>query len=153
MSNNNHKKPEATEEEFLRFFFDNARVPAQERIFLEEGFEICFNFRVPDHLKVNLMKVAPDTARTVPAPPPIDLIPSDRPTVIELPPMVDEVSPDTMEDPSIPAPPRLPSMTLMGQVLLDNAENGDYVLMNKQSGEHVSLGALIDQLKEMTGIE
>lgn len=155
--NNNRNKPEASEEEYLRFFFENAKVSVQERIFIEEGFEICFNNSIPNTLKIDLNKeIKVSDRKTIRCPPP----PSSKtptPLVIDLPStkpeIEEELPPDTEQEIQIPKAPKVPSMTMMGQILLDNAESGDYVLMNKQSGEHVSLGQLIDQLKELTGVE
>lgn len=150
--NNHNPKPEASEEEYLRFFFENVKVSVQERIFLEEGFELCYNSRVPKSLKLDLTKE--DSLMrikdTYPSPPPPH-ISSTAPTPVVLISPILEVGPD--EDFEIPKPPKMPELTLVGQVLLDNAKKGDYVLMHKESGEHVSLGELISQLKEMTGTE
>jgi len=149
MSNHKNPKPEASEEEYLRFFFENANLSIQERIFLEEGFELCYNGKVPKNLKIDLTKEdsVMKISDTDPSPPPP--ISSSAPTPVISTPMFDFGD----EDVEIPPPPKMPELTMMGKVLLDNAEKGDYVLMHKESGEHVSLGALIDQLKELTGTE
>jgi hypothetical protein len=140
---NHNKKPEATEEEYLRYFFDNAKIPIQERVFLEEGFELCYNAEVPKALRIDLTQESQymDTRDTEPSPP---MISSNTPTPIV------EVTPD--EGIEIPKPPKMPELTMMGKVLLDRAERGDYVLIHKGSGEHVSLTELINQLKDMTGM-
>jgi hypothetical protein len=38
---------------FLKFFYDQCNVSLRDRIIIEESFECCFNFKVPDSLKVN----------------------------------------------------------------------------------------------------
>lgn len=152
MNNHKNKKPEASEEEYLRYFFENANVSVQERIFLEEGFELCYNGRVPESLKIDLSKeegLKVKDKDTVPCPPPAS---SSAPTPVISVPIIDLGLVED-EDIQIPPPPKMPELKMMGKVLLDKAEKGDYVLMHKRSGEHVSLGSLIDQLKEMTGVE
>lgn len=118
-----NKNQLASEVEFLRYFFDQANITSKERLFLEEGFELCFGKSVPEHLKIKV-----DEKDTDPAPPPAEIL----------------------EEIKIPKPPRAPSLK---ELLIDNTEKGDYILMHKGSGEHMSLSILITQLKEMTGTE
>ncbi len=53
-----NQKPEASELEYLKFFFDNAKVSVQERIFLEESFELCYNGTVPLALKAEVSVIS-----------------------------------------------------------------------------------------------
>lgn len=116
----------ASEIEFLRYFFDQVSISTEERAYLEEGFELCFNKVVPEHLKTEV-----NTSK-------IDLI---HPITIKCDPPA-----QVLEEIMIPKSPRLPSLK---ELLLDKTENGDYVLMHRGSGEHVSLSLIIAQLKEL----
>lgn len=37
---------------FLQFFFENVNLSLQERLILEESFECCFNYKVPEKFKL-----------------------------------------------------------------------------------------------------
>jgi hypothetical protein len=131
------KKPISSEIEYLRYFFDQVCISSEERAFLEEGFELCFNKAVPDHLKMKTL----EPVIKVPTLPESELNKDTEPS-LPLPGIVEEVD--------IPKAPRIPSLK---KLLLDNTQKGDYVLMHRGSGEHVSLSLLITQLKEMTRTE
>lgn len=127
----------ASEIEYLRYFFDQVCISSEERAFLEEGFELCFNKAVPDHLKMK----TPESAIKIPTLPASELNKDTEPSPL-LPGIVEEVD--------IPKAPRAPSLK---ELLLDKTQKGDYVLMHRGSGEYISLSLLITQLKTMTGTE
>lgn len=109
--------PEATELEYLRYFFDQVNLTVSERYFIEEGFEMCFNAQVPSSYKMR---------RSV-----IDLFPTDPKT------------------PNIPLPPKVPDI----EKLLDKVSAESYIVTDKETGENVSLSALINKLKVLSGIK
>ena|SRR5271157_2672788 len=104
----------AEELEFLRYFYDQCSLSIPERIFLEEGYSMCFNRAVPESMKI-------------------------RRSILPL----KEVTP------KIPPPPNLPHFNKILELI--NTDN--YEVIDKESGESVSLSMLIQKLKIMTGVE
>lgn len=62
-----------TEIEYLKYFFDQVNISPEERIFIEEGFELCFNKKVPDNMKMKI-----DNYKKIPKAP---KVPSIEPTL------------------------------------------------------------------------
>ena len=65
---------EALEIEYLRYFFDQVNLTVQERYFLEEGFEMCFQKSVPSSLKMRTSNIViPSNSKVpnIPLPPKI----------------------------------------------------------------------------------
>lgn len=137
---------EATELEFLRYFYDQASLSMQERYFLEEGFELCFNKKVPKDYKINindLIKISQEQENN-----------QNNKTPI----MSEEELARMLKQtvPAIPKPPKMPRIDQDFEILkglVDSTQNGDYELIHKRSGEHVSLSILVDQLKYMAGLK
>lgn len=47
-------EPISTELAFLRYFFENAEVSMDKRAFIEEGFEMIYNRKVPESYRINI---------------------------------------------------------------------------------------------------
>ena len=119
MGNN---KPEATEEEYLRYFFECADVSKEERSLLEKRFEKLYNKKVP----IDLCLLPRDTNPSLP------YFITDAPTpTVELDPVIDV-------DVSIPGPPKLPE------------EFDTYIEDAYDSPRRISISSLIAKLRKIT---
>ena len=105
------KLPEALEIEYLRYFFDQVNLMVQERYFIEEGFEICFQKSVPSSMKMRTSSI---------------------------------VIPESPKTPNIPPPPNNPKDF---EKLLAGVDSGSYIVVDKNTGENLSLSMLISKLK------
>jgi hypothetical protein len=142
----NKDKEEASELEFLRYFYDQSSISVQERIYIEEGFELCFNRKVPKEYKIDLQTL-------------MRSLDENKNNQNNKTPVMDEAELAKMLKQTIPAIPKAPKMPrvdddyeIMRSII--NATNvSDFEIIHKGSGEHVSLAALIEKLKNLTGMD
>lgn len=139
-------KDEALELEFLRYFYDQSGISIQERIYIEEGFELCFNKKVPKEYKIDLQTLMNSLEQKK----------NDQNN--KTPVMSEEELAKMLKQtiPAIPKAPKLPRIDDDYEIMrgLINATNaGEFELIHKGSGEHVSLSDLVDKLKKLTGID